>query len=73
MNNWISVEDQPLPKDRKVLAYSKTRGYAVVWHLDASEYIYYDPSENPDDCGDNPYVDKFPDITHWQDLPEAPK
>jgi hypothetical protein len=65
MNELISVKDQPLPTDRKFLAFNKSGDMAVVWHWMDDDFIYYDDSESG-------YVGIFQNITHWMPVPELP-
>lgn len=66
---WISVEEQPVPKDRKVLALDKDNDQAVVWMVNS-----YDKGDHfikaEGVCGRAGYQTVFANITHWMDLPK---
>ncbi len=71
MGDWISVDKQPLPKDRDILAINKHGDYAIVsFALQYRGAYILSGWEGSCNCGD---YQTFDDITHWQDLPEPPK
>lgn len=68
MNNWISVEEQPLPRDREILAINKDNEQAVVWY---HEYEGFISAARHNCCGGISF-EHIDNITHWMDLPGLP-
>lgn len=69
MNKWNSVENLPLPKDRKVLALNQDGEHAVVWFED-DDFISGKWFGCVEACYEN---ECFTDITHWMELPKPPE
>lgn len=61
-NGWISVKNEPLPKNSYFMAYTKTGDVEILWRAGQECVVRHNLFLAVD----------VKDITHWQPLPSPP-